>query len=102
MSFFAEAARTIGDYRIEGAWPPYNPHFEEFDRRKSSFKDWFPWKQRIDEFAAAGFHYRDVNVSDSVECFHCTGVLENFEPTDDIWREHARFVIIARKCISLI
>lgn len=86
--FVAETARIKRDYGIDGPWPPYNKHYENFDNRYGSFESWFPLQERIKEFAEAGFHYRGQN--DSVQCFYCTGILENFEPADNVWREHAR------------
>lgn len=59
------------------------------ENRLQSFTSWSsdsPMKPR--DLAQAGFYY--LQTGDAVQCFCCSGRLNNWEPEDVAWNEHAR------------
>lgn len=75
--------------------------YTTFEKRLQTFRDWpKDVKQTPEMLAAAGFYYQGFN--DQVRCFHCDGGLHGWQPTDDVWVEHAYwfshcgFVILMR------
>ena len=71
------------------------PYFREFclyEKRMESFIKYI-WpiglKQRPNELSQGGFFYSGE--SDKVTCFYCGGGLQNWDPKDDVWEEHAKW-----------
>ena len=46
-------------------------------------------KQRPNELSQGGFFYSGE--SDKVTCFYCGGGLQNWDPKDGVWEEHAKW-----------
>lgn len=72
-----------------------------YEKRLQTFQKWPKnLKQTPEMLAAAGFYYQGYD--DQVRCFHCDGGLHGWQPTDDVWIEHAYwfpncgFVILMR------
>lgn len=69
---------------------PSRPEYATYEARLQTYKDWpADIKQTPEMLSAAGFYY--VGYNDQVRCFHCDGGLRGWEPTDDVWFEHARW-----------
>ncbi|KYN26817.1 Apoptosis 2 inhibitor [Trachymyrmex cornetzi] len=69
---------------------PQRPGFAMYEKRLQTFKEWPKnLKQTPEMLAEAGFYYSGYE--DQVRCFHCDGGLRNWQPTDDVWIEHARW-----------
>ncbi|XP_013407019.1 inhibitor of apoptosis protein-like [Lingula anatina] len=69
---------------------PRHPEFSTIQRRLATYNNWPSDKtQRPDMLSHAGFFYAGFN--DIVKCFFCNGRLENWEPGDEPWTEHARW-----------
>ncbi|KYN30917.1 Apoptosis 2 inhibitor [Trachymyrmex septentrionalis] len=69
---------------------PQRPGFAMYEKRLQTFKGWPKnLKQTPEMLAEAGFYYSGYE--DQVRCFHCDGGLRNWQPTDDVWVEHARW-----------
>ncbi|XP_048767178.2 baculoviral IAP repeat-containing protein 7-B-like isoform X2 [Ostrea edulis] len=70
---------------------PASPEFQDYDKRLASYEKFWPkaMKQRPRELAAAGLFYTEKG--DAVKCFHCGGLLRNWDPQDKPWEEHARW-----------
>nr|XP_020463773.1 baculoviral IAP repeat-containing protein 7-like [Monopterus albus] len=66
------------------------PEMEVEDSRLATFHSW-PTEASIqpDVLARAGFFY--TGHGDNVKCFYCDGGLQNWEPGDDPWQEHAKW-----------
>lgn len=59
-----------------------------YEKRLQTFQNWPKnLKQTPEMLAAAGFYYQGYD--DQVRCFHCDGGLHGWQPTDDVWIEHA-------------
>ncbi|XP_072252181.1 E3 ubiquitin-protein ligase XIAP [Leuresthes tenuis] len=68
---------------------PMFPHLRSEDARLQTFSSWpLTAPVRPQDLAQAGLFYRGE--SDHVQCFCCGGILNNWEPGDDAWREHAK------------
>merc|ERR1712141_163995 len=71
--------------------PPSNKEYSLEEHRLRTFNDRL-WprglKQRPEDLAKAGFYY--IGIGDQVLCFHWSGGLQNWEPNDDPWEEHAK------------
>ncbi|KAK6473762.1 E3 ubiquitin-protein ligase XIAP-like [Huso huso] len=68
---------------------PKHPDMCREEARLDTFQSWPPSAPvRPRELAQAGFYY--TNSRDRVECFCCGGVLGNWEPGDEAWKEHER------------
>jgi hypothetical protein len=79
------------DSNIIPHFPPKYREFSTEEQRLKTFKDrlWpIGLNQKPELLAKAGFYYRGI--SDQVLCFYCEGGLQNWEPNDDPWEEHAR------------
>lgn len=69
---------------------PQSPEYATYEKRLQTFKGWPKnLKQTPEMLAEAGFYYGGYE--DQVRCFHCDGGLRNWQPTDDVWVEHARW-----------
>lgn len=59
--------------------------------RLESFNKWpTGLRQKSWHMAEAGFYY--VGLADKVKCFHCGGGLAEWQPEDDPWVEHAKWL----------
>lgn len=69
---------------------PIASRLSSFTARFSTFEKW-PEGIPVDkeQLANAGFYYTDKN--DSVQCFHCGGVLRRWTESSDPWEEHRRW-----------
>ncbi|RLU20359.1 hypothetical protein DMN91_006967 [Ooceraea biroi] len=69
---------------------PSRPEYATYEARLQTYKKWPAHiKQTPEMLSDAGFYY--VGYNDQVRCFHCDGGLRGWEPTDDVWVEHARW-----------
>ncbi|XP_065346149.1 baculoviral IAP repeat-containing protein 3-like isoform X2 [Cloeon dipterum] len=66
---------------------PINSEYLTLQARLASFSGWPKTTPTPDALAAAGFFYQGMN--DTTFCFQCNGGVQNWEPTDDPWVEHA-------------
>ncbi|XP_047468595.1 baculoviral IAP repeat-containing protein 3-like [Penaeus chinensis] len=64
--------------------------FTTKEKRVASFRTW-PENvhQKPQALAEAGFYYKGL--SDHVHCFHCDGIIRNWEKEDIPWNEHAKW-----------
>ena len=68
---------------------PMFPHLRSEEARLQTFSSWpLTAPVRPQDLAQAGLFYKGE--SDHVQCFCCGGMLNNWEPGDDAWREHAK------------
>ncbi|XP_039264623.2 baculoviral IAP repeat-containing protein 7-like [Styela clava] len=69
---------------------PINPHMRTMQARLQSFDNW-PERTRAtkEQIAKAGFFY--LGQSDKTKCFYCNGGLQNWDPNDEPWTEHAKW-----------
>uniref|UniRef100_A0A3Q3KPZ8 RING-type E3 ubiquitin transferase n=1 Tax=Monopterus albus TaxID=43700 RepID=A0A3Q3KPZ8_MONAL len=76
------------------------PEMEVEDSRLATFHSW-PTEASIqpDVLARAGFFY--TGHGDNVKCFYCDGGLQNWEPGDDPWQEHAKWFPRLLMCAHL-
>ncbi|XP_012523341.1 putative inhibitor of apoptosis [Monomorium pharaonis] len=93
-----ETMTELGIQKHEG---PYKPEYATYKKRLQTFRGWpKDLKQTPEMLAEAGFYYSGYE--DQVRCFYCDGGLRTWQPTDDVWIEHARwfekcgFVILIR------
>ncbi|XP_002131654.2 baculoviral IAP repeat-containing protein 8 [Ciona intestinalis] len=70
---------------------PYTKNMENFRERIRTFISWprGVTKATPVEIAKAGFFY--LNERDRAKCFYCNGGLQNWEPNDEPWFEHAKW-----------
>ncbi|KAK7503063.1 hypothetical protein BaRGS_00005689 [Batillaria attramentaria] len=69
---------------------PRNPVMAAEPDRLETFESWpAQMKQRPEQLSQAGLYY--IGDSDKTKCFHCDGLLYNWEPDDDPFVEHARW-----------
>ncbi|XP_020293739.1 E3 ubiquitin-protein ligase XIAP-like isoform X2 [Pseudomyrmex gracilis] len=81
---------NITDLGIQRHMTPANPRYAVYEKRLQTFTGWpKDLTQTPEMLAAAGFYY--TGCRDQVRCFHCDGGLRDWEPTDDVWVEHARW-----------
>ncbi|KAJ8673411.1 hypothetical protein QAD02_004673 [Eretmocerus hayati] len=70
-----------------------NPKFLQYvhvEIRLSSFNDWpISISQTKEQLAAAGFFH--TGRGDSTTCYHCGLTLQNWEPLDIPWNQHAKW-----------
>lgn len=85
--------KNVGNIPILPDHPPptmvavKHPEYGAKEVRLASFGNWpRQLKQDPHVLAEAGFFY--AGNQDAVHCFYCGGVLRNWEPDDDPWREH--------------
>ncbi|XP_034297073.1 baculoviral IAP repeat-containing protein 1 isoform X1 [Pantherophis guttatus] len=69
---------------------PFLNIYKDEEIRLESFKTW-PHDAHADPaiLAKVGFFYTGKN--DTVQCFYCSGCLNNWKETDDPWEEHVKF-----------
>ncbi|KAM4555935.1 E3 ubiquitin-protein ligase XIAP [Odontesthes bonariensis] len=68
---------------------PMFPHLRSEEARLQTFSSWpLTAPVRPQNLAQAGLYY--MGESDHVQCFCCGGMLNNWEPGDDAWGEHAK------------
>lgn len=69
---------------------PKVPTMAMYNARFATFANWPVDKdQSPRELATAGLYY--TGEIDQTQCFHCGGVLENWQARDIAWNEHARW-----------
>ncbi|KYM99236.1 PREDICTED: death-associated inhibitor of apoptosis 1-like [Cyphomyrmex costatus] len=69
--------------------PNYLIIFSEYNVRLATYDKWPKSKSQAKKLAAAGFCYSGN--SDQTICYYCDGRLNNWEPNDDPWAEHAKW-----------
>lgn len=68
----------------------YNPMFAAKEDRLKTYNNWPNYfSQKAEDLAEAGFYY--TGVRDRVKCFYCDLGLNEWDPEDDPWTEHARW-----------
>ncbi|CAK9831205.1 Death-associated inhibitor of apoptosis 2 [Anthophora retusa] len=81
---------NLSDLGIQAHKAPIHPDYATYSGRLRTFSGWPEnLKQTPEILASAGFYYNGYG--DHVRCFHCDGGLRSWEPTDDVWTEHARW-----------
>ena len=72
---------------------PKNPHMQNMQQRLETFQSPNWPRDRIAstplEFAMAGFYY--LGDKDRVKCWYCNGGLRNWETSDVVSHEHAKW-----------
>ncbi|XP_077295172.1 putative inhibitor of apoptosis [Arctopsyche grandis] len=82
---------NISELGIQSHRPPVQPKYSTFKSRLDTYGPWpASHPQTPESLATAGFYYSGLN--DQVRCFHCDVVLCYWEPTDDPWTEHAKWL----------
>lgn len=83
---------------IQRSVKPAHPSFSSYESRLSTYSSW-PANVGLNPpvLSDAGFYF--TGSEDKVICFHCGGGLNNWEPTDDPWIEHALWF---SKCTFLL
>ena len=69
-----------------------NPHMREEPTRLQTFDERWPSNRvcaTAQQIAKAGFYF--LGERDRVKCWYCNGGLQNWEPLDEPWREHAKW-----------
>ena len=80
---------VLGEYATIPAFRgPTEKSFTSFERRKNSFNDCQKHSINSSLFAEAGFFF--IGGVDTLRCFCCGIVLENWEEEDNPWIEHAK------------
>ncbi|XP_066586499.1 death-associated inhibitor of apoptosis 2 isoform X2 [Prorops nasuta] len=80
----------LNDLGIQTHLAPRQPEHATYEGRLRTFREWPEHlKQTPEMLAESGFYY--VGIEDQVRCFHCDGGLRNWETTDDVWTEHAKY-----------
>ncbi|MDP0589938.1 MAG: RING-HC finger protein [Candidatus Endonucleobacter bathymodioli] len=77
----------------QNACGPRYPSYSDISIRRDSYKNknWHSSLSHMPEaLAKAGFFY--TNYADYVRCFHCGGGLRNWDPNDEPFVEHARWL----------
>lgn len=85
-------ARTIVTNTVEPVKPmnPTHPEFTNFGDRLESFQCWpRSMPQTKEQLAEAGFYYEGTG--DRTICYHCGGGLNDWQPEDDPWHQHAKW-----------
>lgn len=81
---------SLTELGIQTHAAPKQPHHATYEERLRTFYGWPEnLKQTPEILARAGFFY--TGLRDLVRCFHCDGGLRDWEVTDDVWTEHARW-----------
>ena len=69
-----------------------NPHMKEESARLLTFDQRWP-ASKIHatplQIVKAGFYF--LGERDRVKCWYCNGGLQNWEPMDEPWKEHAKW-----------
>ncbi len=71
---------------------PISPYMRDIDSRLETFDNrWPAHKARAtpQQIAEAGFFF--LGERDRVKCYYCNGGLQNWEPNDEPWTEHAKW-----------
>ncbi|XP_039307614.1 baculoviral IAP repeat-containing protein 7-A isoform X2 [Solenopsis invicta] len=85
--FYMRHNETDGIHTHKG---PQRPEYAMYEKRLQTFRGWpRDLKQTPEMLAEAGFYY--CGYEDQVRCFYCDGGLRTWQPTDDVWIEHARW-----------
>ncbi|XP_033739518.1 E3 ubiquitin-protein ligase XIAP-like isoform X2 [Pecten maximus] len=81
---------------IQRSWAeiytPKHPQMSQTSTRLETFGPTWPQNyvlQRPEQLAEAGFFY--TGEADTVRCHYCDGGLQEWEPNDDPWTEHAKW-----------
>ncbi|XP_015189033.1 PREDICTED: putative inhibitor of apoptosis [Polistes dominula] len=83
---------------LEKPKPPVHPEYISYDARLRTFDTWpKSMPQKKDQLANAGFFY--IGKGDQTLCYHCGEGLEDWEPQDDPWEQHAKWF---SKCYYLL
>lgn len=71
--------------------PVISPQYGSQGQRLASYDgvDESEFPMPVEELADAGLYY--TGEGDKVRCYWCCGELDNWEPDDDAWVEHARY-----------
>ncbi|KZC11010.1 Apoptosis 2 inhibitor [Dufourea novaeangliae] len=81
---------SLTELGIQEHIAPKHPNHATYEGRLRTFYGWpESLKQTPEILASAGFYY--TGLRDLVRCFHCDGALRDWETTDDVWTEHARW-----------
>ncbi|CAD6201365.1 GSCOCT00000168001.2-RA-CDS [Cotesia congregata] len=84
----------LGGQNLAQSKKPAHPEFVSYDARLKSFELWPKFMpQTKEQLADAGFYY--TGTGDQTICFHCGGGLNDWEPKDDPWFQHAKWF---KKC----
>ncbi|XP_076230544.1 death-associated inhibitor of apoptosis 2 [Nomia melanderi] len=85
-----DVTASLTELGIQTHAGPKQPDHATYEGRLSTFSGWpEKLKQTPEILASAGFYY--TGLGDQVRCFHCDGGLRDWEVTDDVWTEHARW-----------
>ncbi|XP_071626658.1 death-associated inhibitor of apoptosis 2 [Temnothorax longispinosus] len=85
-----ETITNMKELGIQKHKAPQRPEYATYEKRLQTFRGWSKnLNQTPEMLAEAGFYYSGYE--DQVRCFHCDGGLRNWQPTDDVWVEHARW-----------
>ncbi|XP_011630439.1 baculoviral IAP repeat-containing protein 7-A isoform X1 [Pogonomyrmex barbatus] len=85
-----ETITNMTELGIQRHKAPQRPEYTTYEKRLQTFRGWPKnLKQTPEMLAEAGFYYGGYE--DQVRCFHCDGGLRYWQPTDDVWVEHARW-----------
>nr|ULH81361.1 inhibitor of apoptosis protein-1 [Cotesia chilonis] len=88
----------LGSQNLAQPKGPAHPEFASYDARLKSFDSWpKSMPQTKDQLADAGFYY--TGASDQTVCYHCGGGLNDWEPKDDPWFQHAKWF---KKCYYVL
>ena len=71
---------------------PVNPHMARVEARIETFDHRWPTTNigtSPEQIARAGFFF--LGERDRVKCWYCNGGLQNWEPEDEPWTEHAKW-----------
>ncbi|KAL0120680.1 hypothetical protein PUN28_008391 [Cardiocondyla obscurior] len=85
-----EGVTNMTELGIQRHKAPQRPEYATYEKRLQTFIGWPAHLNQTPEMLAeAGFYYGGYE--DQVRCFHCDGGLRRWQPTDDVWVEHARW-----------
>lgn len=85
-----ETITNMTELGVQRHKAPQRPEYATYEKRLQTFRGWPKnLNQTPEMLAEAGFYYGGYE--DQVRCFHCDGGLRNWQPTDDVWVEHARW-----------
>ncbi|XP_044575990.1 baculoviral IAP repeat-containing protein 7-B-like isoform X2 [Cotesia glomerata] len=92
------SSAKLGSQNLAQPKGPAHPEFASYDARLKSFESWpKSMPQTKDQLADAGFYY--TGTGDQTICYHCGGGLNDWEPKDDPWFQHAKWF---KKCYYVL